>query len=780
MPNSVDQSSFRFDNFLLDKAAGVLTRQISDGESRRVRLAPRAFRLLCLLVERRGAVVTRQEIMDIVWPGLTVEENNLSVQLSNIRRALDDGRDGASCIQTLPGRGYRLRSPVTVQGQRHSIDTVTMGAINDSDATEAAPSETTAAMAALASPTERQWPDTRTVGDGRRRPSWYIPAAGACLVVLIAVVAWFATSEPGASNPPVFAPTPERTAAAPMADAIQVPVDRQRLRVAILPFVRHGEGVDESTADSLADHLGIDMGRLNVRVLPRQATVAYRVGPLDLARLGRELGVRYAIDGSLTRSNDLLRVNARILRTDTGEQIWAELFDIARTGDAAIEDAARQIAFLATYRAIDVEAARGQRERPDNPTADDIAMRARSVYHMPDGPERNAKVLALFERAVEVDPADARHLASLAEARLDQLALSLFDDDPRAPSTFRDAEALIARAEALASTDRMVMLARLRLTWRQAWCPTVVPFAQRTKELHPTLRTPHLALGWCALVEGRFANAISRYEDAIRVNPRNSQESALGPVGLALLFQGKYDEAVTAFRAALASNPGSGATQRGTIHAGIAAAQFLGGDLTAARQSAVEAVRLRPTITARAYFPFPVIAPELVTRVSRTRDALHLAGIRDHADEDADPGLPADIGLSDVYEAPTPVAVPGARTIRTADLSSLLVQKSPLVLDTNPRGETVPGAICLWGAAIGGTTADEHQKRLEVAMVRLTGGDPGRTIVAMGWNAERFQGRNLALRLTALGYTEVYWYRGGREAWMAADQPTAPVSSRDW
>jgi hypothetical protein len=159
---------------------------------------------------------------------------------------------------------------------------------------------------------------------------------------------------------------------------------------------------------------------------------------------------------------------------------------------------------------------------------------------------------------------------------------------------------------------------------------------------------------------------------------------------------------------------------------------------------------------------------------------MRLAGIRDHADEDTDPGLSADMGLSDVYEAPTPITVPGARTIRTADLSTLLAQKNPLVLDTNPSGETIPGAICLWGAAIGGTLADEHQKRLEVAMARLTNGDLGRTIVAVGWNAERFQGRNLALRLAALGYTEVHWYRGGREAWMAADQPTAQVSSRDW
>ena len=61
--------------------------------------------------------------------------------------------------------------------------------------------------------------------------------------------------------------------------------------------------------------------------------------------------------------------------------------------------------------------------------------------------------------------------------------------------------------------------------------------------------------------------------------------------------------------------------------------------------------------------------------------------------------------------------------------------------------------------------SDEYQERLGRKMQQLTGGDRSVPVVAMGWNAERFQGRNLALRLVALGYTDVYWYRGGREAW---------------
>jgi adenylate cyclase len=65
-------------------------------------------------------------------------------------------------------------------------------------------------------------------------------------------------------------------------------------------------------------------------------------------------------------------------------------------------------------------------------------------------------------------------------------------------------------------------------------------------------------------------------------------------------------------------------------------------------------------------------------------------------------------------------------------------------------------------------------------MQQLTGGDRTVPVVAMGWNAERFQGRNLALRLVALGYANVYWYRGGREAWEVAGLPVTELMTQDW
>ncbi|MFL5281266.1 MAG: rhodanese-like domain-containing protein, partial [Rhodopila sp.] len=97
-----------------------------------------------------------------------------------------------------------------------------------------------------------------------------------------------------------------------------------------------------------------------------------------------------------------------------------------------------------------------------------------------------------------------------------------------------------------------------------------------------------------------------------------------------------------------------------------------------------------------------------------------------------------------------------------------------------PWGKSVPGAIGLWGGGVGGSMFDAYQRQLGSKMQQLTHGDRTLPIVAMGWNAERYQGRNLALRLVSLGCTDVYWYRGGREAWEAAGLPETDLVMQDW
>ena len=130
----------------------------------------------------------------------------------------------------------------------------------------------------------------------------------------------------------------------------------------------------------------------------------------------------------------------------------------------------------------------------------------------------------------------------------------------------------------------------------------------------------------------------------------------------------------------------------------------------------------------------------------------------------------------------TPMEAPGVKTIRTAELVPLLAEARPLVIDTvsNSWGRSIPGAIGLKFSGLGGSFADGAQDRLRRKMAELTGGDLQQADRCGRLESERFDGRNLALRLAALGYTRVYWYRGGREAWEVAELPETELALREW
>jgi adenylate cyclase len=724
MPDLAEPMALRFDNYLLDRRAGVLLCLHPDGETSRVPLGGRAFRILCLLVERRGAIVTRQAIMEAVWPNVVVEENNLSVQLSNLRRALDAGRDLGSCIQTLPGRGYRLLPLVAPYSGRLLEQAIDPPMVDD------------------------------------------FAGAGAG-----------ATEE--AAHPAGTAPTgPDATS--PVPDLIVV--ERPRLSLAVLPFNRLGDDVDDHTVDAIADDLITELSRYaGLRLTARSSAFAYKGKPVDIKSAGQDLGVRYVVEGSMRRQQGALVINVQLASAEAGEQLWAERFTVQPNEPPYTADnVLRRIGYLVQSRVFETESARSVRERPDNPDATDALVRAYTLYNMPPNPEKNSRMVALYERAIELDPSSVPALAGLAEVLLASVP-TVSRDDPTAPLKFRRAEELIDRADLLDPHEMRLLMARTFLLTRQGRCAEAMQAAQRVIEAHPILSGPYYWTAMCLLREGRAAEAVQQVEQAIWANPRTPQmDTRYRLMGTALLYLDRYEEAAHWFHRALTVNPSQHVQIRGALYAAIAAAQAMSGDLDAARLSAAEARRLWPPLTAYGFTLYETASQVFIAQRARIHEGLRLAGMRDHADEDTDPGLPADDALHEDYEAPTPVCVPGARTIRTPDLTVLLEQHRPLVLDTLYRGDAIPGAIGLWGAGIGGSFDDEHQHRLGPKMEQLTGGDRTAPVVTVAWNAERYQGRNLALRLVALGHSDVYWYRGGREAWMAAGLPTAEATPQDW
>jgi adenylate cyclase len=212
-----------------------------------------------------------------------------------------------------------------------------------------------------------------------------------------------------------------------------------------------------------------------------------------------------------------------------------------------------------------------------------------------------------------------------------------------------------------------------------------------------------------------------------------------------------------------------------------AAAYARTGNLDAAHRAVAQAVRIDPFVTVRRQFSNWPGSPAMFAQTLHLRDAMRLAGLHDHAEPDADFGAPPDNVLYADLEGRTPASVPGATTVRTAGLEALLQQK-PLVIDImqDTRRASIPGAVGLEGSGVGGSLSDPVQARLGSKLHTLTRADLQRPIVATGFNSEHFDSRNLALRLVALGYAHVYWYRGGREAWETEGLPDGEVDAQNW
>jgi DNA-binding winged helix-turn-helix (wHTH) protein len=114
---------FAFEDFRLDRRGGLF-RCNGTGTFEPVAIGSRALDILGVLIERAGEVVSKDEIVAAVWPATVVEDSNLTVQISALRRVLDRGQPNGSCIQTVPGRGYRFVAPATRRAAGMDPDTV--------------------------------------------------------------------------------------------------------------------------------------------------------------------------------------------------------------------------------------------------------------------------------------------------------------------------------------------------------------------------------------------------------------------------------------------------------------------------------------------------------------------------------------------------------------------------------------------------------------------------------------------------------------------------------
>jgi adenylate cyclase len=253
------------------------------------------------------------------------------------------------------------------------------------------------------------------------------------------------------------------------------------------------------------------------------------------------------------------------------------------------------------------------------------------------------------------------------------------------------------------------------------------------------------------------------------------------------MMLGHDAEAVGWQQQALAATASDTAQWLAICYLFMASAYGLLGQPSEAQHALAEANRLWPYATVRSFRPIhpgPAGLPDpaILPQMRRIQDGLRVAGLRDHADEAADFDLPETGELRAVLTGRTPTSVPGATTIRTSELADLVTRQTPILIDVGMGswGRSVPGAVGLQGTGLGVRFSDVRQTRFSHKMQHLTGGDLAVPIVVFGANSERFTAYNLALRLVALGYTQVHWYRGGFEAWQVNSLPEDDLALQDW
>src|SRR4029077_5888144 len=196
-----------------------------------------------------------------------------------------------------------------------------------------------------------------------------------------------------------------------------------RLSIVVLPFTkRSNDPEEEYFPDGITEDLTTDVARIQGSlVIARNTAFTYKGKPVDAKQLGRELGVRYVLEGSIQRSGNQVRINTQLVDAETGAHLWAERFD----RDAGDLFALQNEITARIARALQSQLAIAESRRPTaRPDALDYILRGRAVLTRPISRENNEEAVSLFEAALELDPQSADAAAWLAAA----LVVRVVDD----------------------------------------------------------------------------------------------------------------------------------------------------------------------------------------------------------------------------------------------------------------------------------------------------------------------------------------------------------------
>lgn len=497
---------YEFKEFRLVTEDGTLWRG-----KERIPITQKTVELLTLLIEHRGRVVSRDHILERLWPDTYVDENNLSVTVSMLRKAFGESAENAKLIETIPRKGYRFIGDVNL-----SADDLL---IAEREYTRAV-IETTQVDDEMALHALSQ------LQTGSRRQTAILSVVVIGLVTLTAAVVWLYLSNSG----PFASPSVYSVAVMPFQNMSAEETDRQ---------MSHG------LTDSLITKLSAVRG-LSVR--PMSAVSALSDKEMSAVAVGKELDVDAVLEGTIQRNGETYRISVQIVNAKDNQVIWAnvieqrssQIFDFQRLIAAQVSDAL-------AFKLSDQDRKRLTRLPTNNAEAYREYLLGRFFLNKRTSDDLK-KAIPHFERSIELDPQYSDAFSSLAVVHMlmSDSGFGVTPPDQGYPKAIEYASKAIELDES--SAEAFAVLGNVETGYR--WNAIAgEKHLRQAIDLNPSLSSAHLWLGWNLIVQERSYEADDAFSRAADLDPTSLIIAT--DRGYPAFFAGDYGRATSQFRLAL-------------------------------------------------------------------------------------------------------------------------------------------------------------------------------------------------------------------------------------
>jgi len=488
---------YEFSRFRLDPENHLL-----QSEGSPISLTPKAFEILLVLVENGNRLTTKEELMRKVWPDSFVEEANLTVNISALRKQLGDAPNGQQYIETVPKKGYRFAMPVSHSQANNQA----------ANGRSVIPADKPSREIVVRGPDRRVSTEVafRNLSGMRKSLRLFMTGVGLLLILL------------GAWGYKVYQ---NRNA---LRQSSQLPH-----RLAVLPFQNLQQDVNTdflgfSLADAIITKLGY-VSELTVR--PSYAIQRYRIQPIDIPKVASDLDVNTLLLGTFLREGDNLRIACQLIDVRTQNLLWKGAFDLKYDKLLTVQDQVAQEIIRGLELTLSrSEVGRLKTDETVTPLAYEYYLRGVDLYSKGDAPLS----VKMLEKSTQLAPHFALSWANLGKAYSANASFQFGGAE-----YYRKAEEAFKKALSLQSDEIITRIYMANLLTDTGRVESAVPLLREALKTNPNQAEIHWELGYAYRFAGMLSESASECERARQLDPGvKMNTSTLN----AYLYLGQYDK----------------------------------------------------------------------------------------------------------------------------------------------------------------------------------------------------------------------------------------------